>query len=136
MRKLISIFIICLLFHSTYCVARECSRVNIEKSNEYTTGVYKFNNDIKIEYTLLKDIDEAIVYIYTEYDKEMENKNNKINETLESALYTFCRQNMKYINTDKKYFSYKVLKMNIHYNVLLKDDKNYVILEVRILFKE
>jgi hypothetical protein len=107
------------------------------KSNDVSVGLYKVNSKITIEYVMLNDIDEAMIYSYQLQTEEMERKDVELLvQDLESELYIYCRTNCRYINKRRKYYSYKILKTNIHYNVTTENStKKFVVFEARVLFK-
>lgn len=110
------------------------AETNIVKSNKVKTGIYKYSNDINIEYVILEDIDEAIIYSYREQEEVDDRLNTKdTSATLENALTEFTKLNLNKFSKYKNYYNYKMLKRQLHYNVIVNDTK-YVIFEARILF--
>ena len=125
------LLIVFLLF---LCVFSINSETNFVKSNEVSTGLYKYNDEIFIEYVMLEDIDEAIIYSYREQD-DMDDRigTRETSATLENALTEFCRLNLSKISRYKIYHSYKMLKRELHYNVKVNNN-TYVIFESRVVF--
>jgi len=118
------------------CIFSINSEPNIVKSNEVSTGLYKYSSDIFIEYVMLEDIDEAIIYSYREQN-DMDDRNSAIETSaiLENALTEFCRLNLSKISRYKIYHSYKILKRRLHYNVKVNSN-TYVIFESRVVFSQ
>lgn len=127
------LLIVFLLFLCAFSINSE---PNIVKSNEVSTGLYKYNNDIFIEYVMLEDIDEAIIYSYREQnDMDDRNSARETSATLENALIEFCSLNLSKISRYKIYYNYKMLKRQLHYNVKINNNI-YVIFESRVAFSK
>ena len=79
------------------------AETNIVKSNKVKTGIYKYSNDINIEYVILEDIDEAIIYSYREQEEVDDRLNTKdTSATLENALTEFTKLNLNKFSKYKK----------------------------------
>lgn len=133
MKKKLFIFFLFILFFVINSGALGNEIVKTEVKN----GFYKYNDDINIEWIYYKDYNEVLCLSYMEMTEEIDKDNHHIyGDELESVIYNFISYYKNYFYSSKQYKSYKFLKKKLHYNVILKDGKSYIIVEMRFILKQ
>ena len=103
---------------------------------EVKNGLYKYDKDINIEWIYYKEYNEVLCLAYSLMTEEIDKDNShKYKDELESAIYNFVSYYKNFFYPVKRYQKYKFLKKTLHYNVILKDGKSYIIMEIRFLLK-
>ena len=103
---------------------------------EVKNGLYKYDKDINIEWIYYKEYNEVLCLAYSLMTEEIDKDNShEYKDNLESAIYNFVSYYKNFFYPAKRYQKYKFLKKTTHYNVILKDGKSYIIMEIRFLLK-
>lgn len=133
MKKKLFIFFLFILFFVINSGALGNEIVKTEVKN----GLFKYSNDITIEWIYYKEYNEVLCFSYMEMSEEIDKDNHQqYSDELESATYNFVSYYKNYFYSSKRYQKYKFLKKTLHYNVILKDGKTYIIMEMRFILKQ